>query len=89
MTYSGFTTVDIGDSYFYPNVLTVTVGTRVRWTHMGSALHDISSTDRSWGIGRMLHGNAFDVTFTRTGEFPYVCFLHLPGMTGQVIVVSP
>jgi plastocyanin len=81
--------VDVGDYFFYPDVLTVTVGMTVRWNHVGSTGHDVTAEDRSWGINVIPMASYYEYTFTRPGIYPYLCYLHRPGMLGTVSVVAP
>ncbi|MBI5029375.1 MAG: hypothetical protein HZB51_02520 [Chloroflexi bacterium] len=82
-----FTEIDAGDYFFYPSVLTVTVGTTVRWNHVGSTGHDVNAVDRSWGTTLIPLASYFEYTFTREGIFDYACILHSPGMRGTIIIV--
>ncbi len=81
--------VDLGDDYFAPDEITVPVGTTVSWQiATGENNHDVASAD---GLFRsnypMNRGvDVFTYTFTRPGEYRYVCTFHLPGMVGKVVV---
>ena len=75
------------DFFFHPKVLTVTVGTTVRWNHVGSTGHDVTAVDRSWGTSLIPLAGYFEHTFTREGTFEYTCVLHFPAMYGTVIVI--
>lgn len=79
--------VDAGDYFFYPSALTVTVGTTVRWNHVGSTGHDVTAVDRSWGTTLIPLAGHFEHTFTREGIFDYTCVLHYPAMQGTIIVI--
>ena len=82
--------VEMGDDYFAPDELYVTVGATVSWQiSSGENNHDVVSTD---GIFRsnspMTRGvDVFTFTFTTPGEYRYVCTFHIPqGMVGKVVV---
>jgi plastocyanin len=82
--------VELGDDYFAPAEINVTVGATVTWQiASGENNHDVVSSD---GIFRsnspMTRGvDMFTFTFTRPGEYSYVCSYHIPqGMVGKVIV---
>jgi plastocyanin len=79
--------VDAGDYFFYPSVLTVTVGATVRWNHVGSTGHDVTAIDRSWGTTLIPLAGYYEYTFTREGTFDYTCVLHYPAMQGTVVVI--
>ena len=82
--------VEIGDDYFAPDEINVTVGATVSWQiSSGENNHDVVSNE---GLFRsnspMTRGvDVFTFTFTRPGEFRYVCSYHIPqGMVGKVVV---
>lgn len=67
--------VDIGDNFFSPRELTITVGTTVRWTNKGQRPHTSTAEDGSWDSGdepdeHILPGQSFSHTFATSGEFP-------------------
>lgn len=70
---------------FNPNELTVKVGTKITWTNMDSAGHDVKASDGSWGSDTLNKGQSFSKVFDKEGTFSYVCTFHA-GMTGKIIV---
>jgi plastocyanin len=79
----------VGDYYFNPQVVTVTVGTRVSWVPEGVLYHTIVSNDSppvfrggTAGLGT----RAFERTFRRPGVYKYHCDYH-PGAMNAVVVV--
>lgn len=84
---SGLVRVDAGDNFYYPDDLTVKVGTTVRWMHVGQTAHDVTARDKSWGIQLIPLGGYYEFTFHREGVYEYHCVIHNPAMTGKVIVV--
>ena len=80
--------IEVGENFFHPAVLTVTVGTKVRWKHVGNVGHDVTPTNGDWGgTGLIPQAGYYELTFTRAGVYEYECYLHRPGMTGKVIVI--
>lgn len=82
--------VEMGDDFFAPDEITVTVGATVTWQiSQGENNHDVVSTD---GLFRsnspMIRGvDVFNFIFTQPGEYRYVCSYHIPqGMIGKIIV---
>ena len=72
--------VSLGDNFFKPTKLTVTVGTTVTFTWRGSNTHNVKvtsgpqkfkSTNQSSGT--------YTFTFTKAGTYKIVCTFH-PGM---------
>ena len=67
--------------------LTVKVGTKVTWTNMDNAGHDVKATDGSWGSDTLNNGQSFSMVFDKEGTYPYACTFHA-GMTGTIIVTQ-
>lgn len=82
--------VEMGDDYFAPDEINVTVGATVTWQiSQGENNHDVVSTDSLFRSNSpMSRGvDMFTFTFTRPGEYRYVCSYHIPqGMVGKVVV---
>ena len=80
--------VEIGDDFYAPQELNVVVGATVTWQITGGENnHDVVSVD---GLFRsnvpMSRGvDMFMYTFTKPGEYDYLCSFHLT-MTGKIIV---
>ncbi|MBI5878100.1 MAG: hypothetical protein HZB53_10630 [Chloroflexi bacterium] len=81
--------VDISDSFFQPGVITVTVGTTVRWYHDGGTAHNVRAVDGSWAAPDMHRGDMFARRFDELGAYNYLCLFHAGTMFGSVIVVKP
>jgi plastocyanin len=82
---SGNVDIQMKDFAFNPKELTIKVGTKVTWTNMDSAGHDVKAEDGSWGSDTLKSGQTFSMVFDKAGTFPYVCTFH-PGMVGTLIV---
>lgn len=82
--------VELGDDYFAPDEITVAVGGSVTWQiSQGENNHDVVSTDALFRSNSpMTRGvDVFSFTFTKPGEYRYVCSYHIPqGMIGKVVV---
>ncbi len=72
---------------FVPNNLVVAKGTTVTWTNRDSAQHSIVSDSGYATMNSPLFGKgeAFSVTFTEAGTYPYHCRIH-PSMQARIIV---
>ena len=44
--------VNIGDNFFSPNNLPITVGDTVHWSYNGGRSHDATADDGTWGLVR-------------------------------------
>ncbi len=81
--------IGIGDNFFAPDEVTVAVGTTVVWQiDVGENPHDVVASDGSFhSSSPMNRGDAFSYTFTKAGEYAYVCSFHIvEHMTGKVVV---
>ena len=78
-------TVDIDRFAFTPAEITVAPGTKVVWTNHDQTPHTVSSNDKAFASKGLDTDDKFEFTFTREGDFAYLCTLH-PHMTGVVHV---
>jgi len=81
------TTLPMLDNRFAPSTLRVRVGTRIRWLNRGQNIHTTTSLDGLWDSPGLERKQGFAYTFTRPGEYRYLCRQHLlQGMIGTIIV---
>ncbi len=82
--------VAIGDKFFAPTVLTISVGDTIRWINEGDAHNTTSGPvgdpDGLWESGFMTGGDSFSRTFDTAGTFQYFCTFHEEEMQATVIV---
>ncbi|MBI2967298.1 MAG: multicopper oxidase domain-containing protein [Bacteroidetes bacterium] len=89
-------TVKIIGNSFYPKIIEITKGTRVKWinedvfTYMEgefAGIHNVVAFEGPDRFGSPLlgHAESFSFTFEKEGEFKYMCTPH-PYMKGQIIV---
>lgn len=79
--------VSIVDFAFQPQVITISVGSMVRWTNTGLSAHTTTSAGGSWDSGNLAPGEMFTRTFTAPGIYTYHCAIH-SSMTGTVVVLT-
>jgi plastocyanin len=83
------TNVSIGDDFFQPKTITVSLGSTVTWTDNGSQ-HTVTCTGtcgpQSFDSGNLNTGATFSHTFTVAGTYNYICVYHAPGMSGTITV---
>ena len=77
--------VQIVDFAFSPKTITISKGTRVKWTNTGSMDHTSTSNTGIWDSGTIAPGGSFSRVFRKAGTFAYHCAIH-PSMKGKVIV---
>ncbi|HTP07927.1 MAG TPA: plastocyanin/azurin family copper-binding protein [Anaerolineae bacterium] len=85
--------VSIVDFAFDPQIITITVGSSVRWTRSPTSnfthttTSDVGSLD-PWNSGDLAPGDSFTKVFNTPGTYIYHCEHH-PFMTGAVVVLAP
>jgi len=84
----GSAPVSIGDNFYSPATITVSVGEAVLWTNNGGAQHTTTSVSNVWDSGVMNPGQQFSFTFNSPGTFHYICSIHGTAMSGDIIVVD-
>ena len=75
----------LGQVYYDPEVIQVTVGTTAVWTNNDNAIHTVTSIDGEFDSDIMSVGDSFEYTFNTPGKWDYFCIVH-PWMTGAVDV---
>jgi len=71
---------------FRPTIIRITRGTRVTWTDVDAANHNVLFAKDPGDLGNIREGDERSATFGRAGRFSYVCQYH-PNMRGTVVVV--
>jgi plastocyanin len=77
--------IDIAKFAFAPKDITVAPGTKVVWVNHDETPHTVASSDKSFASKGLDTDDRFEQTFTREGDFGYICSVH-PFMTGTVHV---
>jgi len=75
----------IGQIYFDPEMITVSIGTTVKWTNNDAAIHTTTSTEGEFDSDIFSAGESFEHIFNAIGTYDYFCIVH-PCMEGTVIV---
>lgn len=80
-------TIPMVDNRFVADGLEVPVGTRVVWENRGQNIHTTTSLDGLWDSPSVQRKGTFAFTFTKPGEYRFLCREHLlQGMTGTITV---
>ncbi len=82
---SATTEVKIDNFSFFPQTVTVSVGTAVHWTNRDDIPHTVVSEDKSFKSKALDTDEDFTYTFSKPGTYNYSCSLH-PRMTAKVVV---
>jgi plastocyanin len=84
-------TVEVGNFFFNPAILTVQDGDTVKWQWVGgfhtTTSGDPCSADGLWDAPITSSNQTFQRVFNNVGDFPYFCIPHCGGgMTGNITV---
>ncbi|HJZ12243.1 MAG TPA: plastocyanin/azurin family copper-binding protein [Acidobacteriota bacterium] len=85
-------TVIIGDDFYNPQNLFISVGRTVVWRHEGATQHTVTSgspTNNPGGLfdsGLINTGGGFQFTLNAPGTYPYFCRVHGVAHTGTITV---
>ncbi|MBO9533130.1 MAG: cupredoxin domain-containing protein [Solirubrobacteraceae bacterium] len=78
--------INIKDMAFSKTKITITVGTKVKWTNRDDMKHNATTSQKGGPKGKLLAtGKSYTWTATRTGTFKYHCTPH-PWMKGTIVV---
>ena len=78
--------VKIVNFAFKPKTITISKGTKVKWTNGGSVSHTSTSNNGVWDSGVLAPGAAFGHVFKKVGTFKYHCTIHPTLMHGKIVV---
>lgn len=84
----GTATVDVVDSAFEPEDITVEAGTTVTWEWVETqAPHNVVADDDTFNSGDLMTEGSYSFTFDQPGTYSYFCVAHkTAGMVGTVTV---
>lgn len=77
--------VAIQGSKFSQQTLKIKSGTKVTWTNMDQAPHNVKSSDGTLDSPDLFKGDSWSFTFTTKGTYNYICGIH-PSMKGSITV---
>lgn len=77
--------VSIQNFAYHKDVMTIPVGTTVRWTNKDSVVHTVTSDNGTFASPDLKKGESFTFKFDKTGTYDYYCIPH-PNMKGTIIV---
>jgi plastocyanin len=87
--------VSMGDNFYDPATVTVTVGETVTWTNNGQLSHTVTADNGSFDSSPncptvitdcMESGDSYSQSFNSAGSFDYFCKVHGQSMSGTVVV---
>lgn len=79
--------IRIGNFAFAPEIITVTVGTKVQWVNEDDAPHTVIGVDKGTAIKSpaLDTDDKYAVVLDKPGTYKYFCSIH-PHMVGVVVV---
>jgi plastocyanin len=80
--------VSIGDNFFSPASVSISVGDTVTWANNGQAQHSATANNGSFDTGVFGPGSSRSQTFNRAGTFSYYCTVHGQSQSGTVRVLA-
>ena len=83
--------VSIGNYWFSPTNITINPGDTIVWSNAVLTAHDTTSSSGLWASAQLAQGKTYSYTFTNSGNYPYICAVHIvahPEQTGTVSVAS-
>ena len=84
----GLNEISLNRMAFFPNAVTVTVGTTLKWinSQVDQTDHNVAALDGSFNSGVMKPGDSFSFTFAKAGTYQYVCSIHPDQMRARIDV---
>lgn len=80
--------VTVGDNFFSPSFLEITVGDTVRWTNAaGGNFHDVTANDGSFASATAT-SFVFEMTFNTVEDVDYFCTVHPSTMRATISVME-
>jgi plastocyanin len=77
--------IEITESSFQPNPMTIEVGTTVTWINRGSTEQEVAASNAAFDSGKIAPGGQYQYTFSKAGTFDYYSKT-TSSMTGKIIV---
>jgi plastocyanin len=81
-------TVSVGDNFYEPRTITISVGDTITWRNDGQADHTATAENGSFDTGTFGPGERRSETFDEARTFDYYCIIHGTSQSGTVRVRS-
>jgi LPXTG-motif cell wall-anchored protein len=78
--------VSIGDNFYAPVTISISVGDTIPWSNDGQSQHSATANEGSFDTGIFGPGVRRSHTFNRAGHFDYYCLVHGKSQSGTVRV---
>lgn len=83
---TGRDTVDIGNNFYNPSALTVSVGTTVTWVwEPNDVIHTVTFDADTTIMSPFQSSGTYARTFSAAGTYHYHCSIHGAAMTGVIV----
>ena len=83
--------VQVGEFFFDPQVVTITMNSTIEWVPVGNHLHTIVSKSSTFywrGTVGEKGGHKFRITFGEPGRYEYYCDVHSGVMEATIVVLT-
>jgi cytochrome c oxidase subunit II len=78
------------DLKFQPSSATAKVGDVIQWTNAGTSLHNVTFDDKAVPSSETQNnGDKFELKFSKSGTYHYVCTFHVAAGMQGTITISP
>ncbi len=78
--------VTVTDDKYTPSMLTIAVGTTVKWSFQAAGPHGVFPLNNSFPPSPVMAQGTYAYTFTSPGTYDYQCAVHGSMMPGQILV---
>jgi plastocyanin len=87
---SGANQIKVGDNFYSPNSLTISIGDSVQWNWIGNQQHSVTFTTTNPTIDSGIQGNGgtFKYVFVQSGIYSYYCKIHGASVMSGTITVQ-
>ena len=81
-------TIVLKDDFYMPNMVTINVGQKIKWSWQAAGAHGVDSVDNAFPDSPILNGSnpSYEYTFTKAGTYPVQCLVHGAPMPLTIIV---
>lgn len=80
--------VSVGDNFYLPETVEISVGDTITWRNDGAAPHTATADNGSFDTGTFQPGQSRSKSFSTAGTIPYYCTIHGQAQSGTIKVIA-
>jgi len=80
--------VSVGDNFYLPGTVEISVGDKITWRNDGAAPHTATADNGSFDTGTFQPGQSRSKSFNTAGTIPYYCTIHGQAQSGTIKVIA-